>query len=155
MKKNKLLYIETMKEYGIDSSCPCEESEEHALDAFRFLYEPINSLDNWIPPYVKAKIKADQGNDAAIRGYLKNQDSICGNLGLSFYATEIQALKAFSQATHFKKMKLPFTCLGIMVITPLDGVVTPVNGHGHFDLHLYTEATLVDRFVFVKSLQAA
>lgn len=155
MNKDKLLYIDTIREYGIESSCPCQDSEEHALDAFRFLYEPIESTDNWIPPYIKAKIKAEQGKPDALRGYLKDRGKVCGGIGLSFYASEIQAITAFRQATHFKRMKPAFTCLGVMVISPLDGAVTPTNDHGHFDLHLYAEATLVDRFVFIKSLQTA
>jgi hypothetical protein len=121
-------------------NCPPYNCYSAEIDAFRFVHKDINHENNFLPGIL---IKPNRTND-------QSDKFICSYCGLSFFSSIDQAKTRYSKLRFSKKIaKIIGTHIAHGKLAPDDGVITPPNEEGHFDLHEFESANLKTKFTII------
>ncbi|RZK33759.1 MAG: hypothetical protein EOO61_14730 [Hymenobacter sp.] len=147
-EQSKLMYREELERLAVADSCPCGNCQEvKDLEAFRYMYEPLSNPDNFLPQLLKAEKEG-----RVVRGYLETPDKICDAMALSFFLSAHFALAQYKALKGFPRLNPRYTVLGKCRLTEQDGVASPANSNGHFNVHPYEEAPMQNTFESFESL---
>lgn len=99
--------------------------EEKTINAFRWVFPPIDHTDNFLPQFFKNKKRFNT----------KPPDVKCAAMGLSLYNSEKNARHRFEELKELMSEKA-YKRLGKSIaqgtLTPTDGVSDSINRKGHF-----------------------
>lgn len=146
MVLNNHKYSSHLEKLNLKNECPVNIAKEEDTEAFRFCNKDIKDPDNFLPQ----AIKAINNNRPPIRRL--TEDDFCDDYALSLFITEEFARKKFNSFTNRTKDLLGYTHLAKGNIVKTDGRNTPINIHGHFNLHEYMGVNLINRFIMVGKL---
>lgn len=118
------------------------------MDAFRFMYEPLDNPSNFVPQLLKA-----EGEGRVVRTYIETPAQTCDAMGLSFFTTAHFALATYKAAKGLPKLNPRYTTLGKCKLTNADGVMSSANRGGHFNVHPYEHAPMQLGFEVVAPLE--
>lgn len=133
-----------MLEIGIANICPPVECVPTEIQAFRFTYESIADERNFQPVSIKQPKRFNDKSDL----------EKCSGFGISLFQTEEFAINRYNKLkkTSPQIEKTIGSYLATGKINNNDGVITPINESGHFDLHESDICNLHDRFSIIKKI---
>lgn len=138
-------YLENI--HTLRPSCPPKEAVEVEMEAFHFVYEPYENTLNFVPPSIKARLER-----RSTRKYPAKDIDDCDGYGLSMFPTEIQASNFWQKLPIRIKALLGYKNIAAGVIDKTDGVITPIENNGHFNLHEFEGCDLILKFQPVSNL---
>lgn len=142
------MYRSDLDRLQILQSCPCSDCQEvEDMDAFRFMYEPLDNPSNFVPQLLKAE---EEGR--VVRTYIETPDKTCDAMGLSFFTTAHFALATYNSLRGLPKLNPRYTTLGKCKLTNADGVISSASRSGHFNVHPYEDAPMQSSFEVVAPL---
>lgn len=117
---------------GLCDCPPATSSPPTARAVYRFVHADMADGRNFLPP---AKLSPSRW---------VNRKPECSDFALSLFESVPQATRFYDElAKTFRKIRLTIgTHLAEVSVTPADGLATPVDTDGHFDLHEYASADL-------------
>ena len=117
--------------------CPPSSYERKSITAFRFVFEDLDHIQNFLPVLLKNPKRRLRGDAEKCKGY-----------GLSFFDTlENVKRKYVALAKNFKNIHLVIgTHIAEGFIEEDDGVVSELNRDGHFTLHEFEHTDLKNKF---------
>jgi hypothetical protein len=143
---NKFKYhneIEKIKQMGI--CCPPDElTVPNNLQAFRFVFEAHNHINNHKPP----------GANNPKRVLTTNDQKRCSLYGLSCFKRPDSAKQFFSELIKInpKFNKAVGETLSTGVLDGNDGLITEEGRHTHFDLFEFESCNLSNKFTPIEKL---
>lgn len=144
-------YIDTINSereaYDNIGICPCEDAISKEILAFRFVFENMDNLDNFIPQSIKA-IQQDKKP----RRFPKTPVFLCDGFGLSMYISKESAKTAWGHLPIQARNNLAYKQIAKGLIEKNDGVITPIQTNGHFDLHEFQHTDLAKKFTIIDTL---
>lgn len=144
----KLKYQQLLNELDLNSCCPPKETFETDIDAFRWVYSPIENDLNLLPNKVYNDIRK-------IPTRALTKEDLCKNCNMSFftdYTVAYSKLELINQRFEKKHKDLlnPFyTDIAQGTINKIDGLVTKIENN-HFMLYEYEGSNLRDKFKIVE-----
>ncbi len=125
-------------------NCPPADYQQVHCQAFRWVFEEENHPNNFRPPLV---IQPRRRNDKRFRG---NDRLTCAGYALSFFNTLENARKRYLHL-YYGRTGQDFvasvgTHLAQGIIGEQDGVVSKIDGQGHFELHEFAKTDLKSKF---------
>lgn len=132
---------------NIRPSCPPKEAVQVNMEAFHFVYEPFDNSLNFVPPSIKARLEG-----RSTRKYPATDIDDCDGYGLSMFPTQLQAHSFWQKLPMRIKVLLDYKNIASGIIEKEDGVITPVEDNGHFNLHEFETSNLGRKFHSVARL---
>ncbi|WP_139171574.1 hypothetical protein [Modicisalibacter muralis] len=134
-----LKYAEGVEEVrNSGGTCPPPDAAAVELEAWRWVSNPL-SHECFYPQAVKNPPRLHREEDLAKK---------CSCWGISLYTSRAQSESAFKNLErNFKRARKIFGgSVAYGKLTPADGICTPPDRFGHFDLHLSADANLLAAF---------
>lgn len=121
-------------------NCPPDDCFSAEIDAFRFVQGDIKDENNFLPGILSNPSRANDQSD----------HFVCSYSGLSFFSSIEQAKAKYNKFRFNKRIA---KALGSHIaqgkLSSEDGVITPPNRDGHFDLHEFEGIDLQNKFTIV------
>ena len=117
------------------------------MEAFRFMYEPLDNPGNFVPQLLKVE---EEGR--VVRTYIETPAKTCDAMGLSFFTSAHFALATYKALRGLPKLNPRYTTLGKCKLTIEDGVMSSASRSGHFNVHPYEGAPMQSGFEVVAPL---
>jgi hypothetical protein len=127
------------------TNCPPGDCKPADTVAYRFVFDDLNDRRNFAPSFIIEPSRHRPSTPAKV---------CCSGYGLSLYDSLPNAEAAYRKfAANFLKFEERVgTNIAEGNISKTDGVVTPPNHEGHFDLHEYEGVQLRSKFRIVKKV---
>ena len=144
---------ETYKYHYIISSlditqpCPCQNSSELNIEAYRWTHSEINHAENFLPAKILDLIKGTPPRANVIDDYGKC--TLCSISLFNSLENALKKIKGFSPSIR-KKLGYTHVASGLLEIT--DGVGTPIEKSGHFEFFEYSNADLTSKFKIISTI---
>ena len=117
-------------------NCPPADYQQIRIQAFRWVFKEENHSNNFRPPLVIKPLRR-----------LKDK---CAGYALSFFNTPENARKRYLHLCYGRTgqdfVASVGTYLAQGVIEQQDGVISKIEGQGHFELHEFAEIDLKPKF---------
>lgn len=146
MISDKHKYYKVIKGLSLKVSCPSENCEAVDKLTYRFVYEDIKNEDNFLPQAIKA-IKEGRPPMRRI-----TEENTCEDYALSLFISEPTIREQWDGFSKRTKQLLGYSHIASGKIQKTDGVVTPEEEKGHFNLHEFIETNLQPKFKIVGKL---
>ena len=126
-------------------NCPPGGCKPADIVAYRFVFSDLKDWRNFTPAFIIKPERHRPSTPAKV---------CCSGYGLSFYDSLANAEAKHHQLTeNFPNISLHIgTHIAEGNLSKTDGVITPPNSEGHFDLHEYEGVKLNGKFRIVKKV---
>lgn len=143
----KYKYHHIIAELDITQPCPCQNSSELNIEAYRWTHSEIDHSENFLPAKILDIIKKTPPRTNVVDDYRK-----CTMCSISLFNSLESALKKFKQFTPSIKKKLGYTHVATGLLEITDGVGTPIEPSGHFEFFEYSNVNLASKFKIISSI---
>jgi len=143
MNREDYKYYKEIERLGLQIECPYIIDEEFELVAFRFTYNAEIDETDFIPQALKPNCPRRSYHD---------EISECNDYGISLFDDYIKAREVYKNFAPIVKLKLGYKCLASSSVNNKDGMRTPTNNSGHFNLHELKDVRLELKFNHIEYL---
>jgi hypothetical protein len=128
------------------SDCPKSHAMEKECEAFRYCFDTLEHPDTWVTQAEKLKREGLFPRDNW------PSERLCDSWGLSFFDNERNAQAVWRSINSKMKQKLGYKNLSKGTLTKVDGVCSPIEHNGHFNLFEFEGCDLNKRFIIHSKL---
>lgn len=132
---------------NITQPCPCQNSSELNIEAFRWTHSKIDHQENFLPAKILDEIKQVPPRANVIDDYRK-----CTLCSISLFDSLENAKKKFNSFNLNTRNKLGYTHIATGLLEITDGVGTPIESNGHFEFFEYSNTDLASKFAIISTI---
>ncbi len=141
-------YLNELSQVNEYVRCPCVDASSVNMMAFRYISTSKDSEENFIPQSIK-----DHREGRQQRVFPPDSESNCEYHGLSMFNTRDNAVFFWTKVLKPKvRSLLGYNVLFSGIIEENDGVITPLDKKGHFNLYEYVNVNLGVKFTHVENI---
>jgi hypothetical protein len=140
--EQKLKYQNLLNQYGLSAQCPPDIVKPKKIEGFHFVNNPIDSELNFRPSIIKSPRRIN----------CADKNIHCSIFALSFFDTEENARKMFSNFPDRTKQLLGYTNLAAGLLVAEMGLCSEPNNYGHFDFYEFEGINLTQHLQIIGAL---
>lgn len=143
-----LKYLDELSKVNEYSRCPCADAKSVNMPAFRYAISTNTPEDNFIPQSIK-----DREAGRPRRVFPPDSQQNCEYHGLSMFHTKDKAMRFWTKIlTNRIRELLGYDVLFTGTVEENDGLITPIDRSGHFNLYEYVGNNLSIKFTYLEHL---